>query len=225
MQINVYHHFYVHFFRGAAAPQSPFPRKKRRMIARRSSPFIGFPSRAPPPQHLLFPLYLLLPPLDPDPSLHILETGEVEVGAPPSSSLRKRRRGIAWRSSPWCCSFLPLPLLLLLPLLPLLLPLLHPPPPRWCIVFVPCRVDFCVYLVCLIPSRVFCISSAVPLFRFTIFGRTASFLASWSERLIVTCHRSSRALRAIFSSSHLHKKTMPFETGIAIAGTIAAGAT
>ena len=46
----------------AAAPQSPFSRKMRWMIARRSSPFICFPSRVPPPQHLLLPHPLLLPP-------------------------------------------------------------------------------------------------------------------------------------------------------------------
>ena len=43
---------------GAAAPRSSFPKKKRQMIVRRSSPFICFPSRDPPPQHLL----LLSPP-------------------------------------------------------------------------------------------------------------------------------------------------------------------
>ena len=109
---------------GAAAPQSPFPGKRGRMIAWRSSPFIGFPSRVSSPQDLLLPFPLLLLPLDLDSSLHILETGEVEVGDPPSSSLWKRRRGIARRSSPQSCSFLPPPLNLLLPFIPLLLPLL-----------------------------------------------------------------------------------------------------
>ena len=44
------------------------------MIAWRSSPFIGFPSRVSSPQDLLLPFPLLLLPLDLDSSLHILET-------------------------------------------------------------------------------------------------------------------------------------------------------
>ena len=75
------------------------------------------------------------------------------------------------------------------------------------LLFVPWWVDCSISLVRPTPSRVYCISSAVPLFRFAVRGRTASFSAFWSERWIVTRPRSRRAPRAMFRSSHTHSKT------------------